>query len=325
MAAQAGLTMKFTYGDERKKYIVEANGSGVAFLDYDNDGLQDIFLVNGSRLEGFPKGQEPTNHLYRNTGHGTFLDVTPPPAWRIPDGATGSASPISTMTGSTIYMSRIGGSNVLSRNSGKGGFADVTAHAGVGGGGKEWSTGCTFIDYDRDGLLDLLVTSYHQFDPASTPPPVRDLCQWHGLPVFCGPRGRPFGKVTLYHNRGDGTFEDVSESGNPEGTGFLRFHGGGSGPERRWLAGYVCGLRFDSEPLLRNNKDGTFSDIATEAGWRSTRTGANKVAWGWLWGISITTGGSICSRPISPAIIRTCIATWAGAFSRTWCSGRDWR
>src|SRR5437867_3027177 len=160
VAREAGLAMKFTYGDERKKkFIIEANGSGVAFLDYDNDGMQDIFLVTGSRLQGFPKGQEPTNHLYRNTGHGKFVDVTG--AAHLAHSGWGNGVCIADFDndGNDDLYVTYWGRNVLYRNTGKGAFEDVTAQAGVAGAG-EWSTGCSFLDYDRDGHLDLVVTSY---------------------------------------------------------------------------------------------------------------------------------------------------------------------
>ena len=270
--------MKFTYGDERKKkFILEANGSGVAFLDYDNDGMQDIFLVNGSRLQGFPKGQEPTNHLYRNTGHGKFVDVTG--AAHLAHSGWGNGVCIADFDndGNDDLYVTYWGRNVLYRNTGKGAFEDVTAQAGVAGAG-EWSTGCSFLDYDRDGHLDLVVTSYQQFDPARTPlPGSGPTCEWKGMPVFCGPRGLPFGKVTLYRNRGDGTFEDVSQkAGMRKVRDFYAFTAvtadlNGDG----WPDIYIA---CDSTPsiLFRNNRDGTFSDVATEAGVAFNESGAEQ-------------------------------------------------
>ena len=213
VAPEAGLRMSFTSGDERsKKYIIEANGTGVAFLDYDNDGRQDIFLVNGSRLEGFRNGQAPTNHLYRNTGGGRFEDVTLVAGLAHSGWGNGVCVADFDNDGFDDMYVTYWGSNVLYRNNGKNGFEDVTKRAGVGGPGNEWSSGCTFLDYDRDGHLDLFVTSYQAFDLARAPSPGKaSNCEWKGMAVFCGPRGLPFGKATLYHNRGDGTFEDVSE------------------------------------------------------------------------------------------------------------------
>jgi enediyne biosynthesis protein E4 len=261
--------MRFTSGNEQsKKYIVEANGTGVAFLDYDNDGRQDIFLVNGSRLEGLPKGEPPTNHLYRNEGSGHFRDVTRESGMARSGWGNGvCVGDIDNDGFDDVYVT-YWGSNALFHNNGRGKFSDIAEASGVAGNGKEWSSGCTFLDYDRDGHLDLLVTSYQAFDLQKTPAPGNGAnCEWKGMPVFCGPRGLPYGKVTLYHNRGDGTFEDVSvKSGVRLPQGFYAFtpvaadfNGDG------WIDVYIA---CDSTPSLffRNNKDGTFSEIATETG-----------------------------------------------------------
>ena len=279
VAREAGLRMKFTYGDElRKKFILEANGSGVAFLDFDNDGRQDLFVVNGSRMEGFPKGEEPVNHLYRNAGHGKFEDVTRQAGVAHAGWGNGVCVADIDNDGYDDFYVTYWGQNVLYRNTGHGAFEDVTARAGVGGAGADWSTGCTFVDYDRDGYVDLLVTSYVQFDPEKTPPPgANPACRWMGMPVFCGPRGLPFGKVTLYHNRGDGTFEDVSEkSGVRKAQGFYAFTAvaadfDGDG----WQDLYVA---CDSTPslLFRNNRDGAFTDIGAEAGVAFNEDGAEQ-------------------------------------------------
>jgi len=268
-ALEAGLRMRFTSGNEQsKKYILEANGTGVAFIDYDRDGRQDLFLVNGSRLEGFGAADAPTNHLYRNEGNGHFRDATREA------GVVRSGWGSGVCTGDVdndgfedIYVT-YWGKNALFRNYRHGKFIDIAAKSGVDGAGKDWSSGCTFLDYDRDGLLDLMVTSYAMFDRASTPAPGTGAnCEWKGMPVFCGPRGLPFGKVTLYHNRGDGTFEDVSvKSGMRTVEGFYAFTAvaadyNGDG----WIDVYIA---CDSTPSIffRNNKDGTFSDIAAETG-----------------------------------------------------------
>ena len=269
VAREAGLRMRFTSGNEQsKKYIIEANGTGVAFLDYDNDGRQDIFLVNGSRLEGFRKGEAPTNHLYRNVGGGRFEDVTR--AANLAHSGWGSGVCVADFDNDgfdDMYVT-YWGSNVLYRNNGKGGFEDVTKRAGVGGSGKEWSSGCTFLDYDRDGHLDLFVTSYQEFDLSRAPSPGKaSNCEWKGMAVFCGPRGLPFGKATLYHNRGDGTFEDVSEkAGIRSVRDFYAFTAVAADlNEDGWTDLYIA---CDSTPSIffRNNKNGTFSDIAAETG-----------------------------------------------------------
>lgn len=269
VAQEAGLHLRYTSGNEQsKKYIIEANGSGVAFLDYDRDGRQDIFLVNGSRLEGFGNAPAPTNHLYRNQGNGRFSDVTQEAGMARSGWGSGvCVGDVDNDGFDDVYVT-YWGKNALFHNDAHGGFQDIAAQSGVQGNGKEWSSGCTFLDYDRDGRLDLLVTSYQAFDLAATPPPGKSSnCEWKGMPVFCGPRGLPFGKVTLFHNRGDGTFEDVSvKAGVRAVKDFYAFtpvaadfNGDG------WVDVYIA---CDSTPsiLFRNNKDGTFSDIATETG-----------------------------------------------------------
>ena len=269
VAQEAGLRMRFTSGnDEAKKYIIEANGTGVAFFDYDGDGRQDVFLVNGSRLEGFADGKAPTNHLYRNEGSGKFTDVTRETGMVRSGWGNGVCSGDMDNDGFEDLYVTYWGKNALYRNDGHGKFADVAGKSGVDGSEQEWSSGCTFFDYDRDGYLDLLVTSYQKFDLKTAPPPGKGSnCEWKGMPVFCGPRGLPFGKVALYHNRGDGTFENVSgKSGVRVSEGVYAFTAvaadfNGDG----WTDVYIA---CDSTPSLffRNNKDGTFAEIATETG-----------------------------------------------------------
>ena len=269
VAAEAGLDLEFTYGDpDEKSYIIESNGSGVAFVDYDGDSKLDAFLANGSQLEGFAAGQEPLSRLYRNLGGGRFEDVTASSGI----GRSGWGSAVCAgdydNNGSIDLFVAYWGVDSLYRNDGDGGFADVARAAGVAGPATQWSAGCTFVDYDRDGFLDLLVTQYQQFDPDTAPPPGETSnCEWKGMPVYCGPRGLPFGGVTLYRNGGDGSFEDVSESAGirdvREYYAFTAaaadFDGDG------WQDIYIA---CDSTPsiLFVNNGDGTFTDYATEMG-----------------------------------------------------------
>jgi hypothetical protein len=239
----------------------------VAIFDYDNDGWPDIFLVNGTRLEGSPSGQAPSNHLYRNNQDGTFTDVT------VKAGLTATGWGQGVCVGDydndgweDLYVTYYG-KNRLYHNEG-GVFTEVAEKAGVVGSGKAWGSGCAFVDYDRDGKLDLMVANYVDFDLATAPAPgQRANCVWKGVPVMCGPRGLPGAKNILYHNKGDGTFEDVTAKAHIDRTdghyslsvSTLDFD------EDGWPDIYVA---CDSTPsiLYRNNHDGTFTDVAVTAG-----------------------------------------------------------
>jgi len=283
VAAASGLNARFTYGKEsEKKYVIEANGSGVALVDYDNDGLLDVYLVNGSRLEGFGGAPAPTNWLYRNLGNGRFADVTAKAGVAHSGWGNGVCAGDFDNDGFTDLYVTYWGPNVLYRNKGGATFEEVAVGAGVAGPRDEWSTGCTFLDYDRDGRLDLLVTSYVDFRLKTAPLPGQfPFCLWKGAPVYCGPRGLPYGTTTLYHNRGDGTFEDVSEkAGIREVKNYYGFttvaadlNGDG------WTDIYIA---CDSTPSIffRNNHNGTFTDIATEAGVAYNEHGAEEAGMG---------------------------------------------
>ena len=265
---EAGLNAKTIYGGEhRNQYLLETTGCGVAFYDYDNDGWLDIFLVNGSRLEGFPKGGEPTSHLFKNNRDGTFVDVTEKAGLVHHGWGQGVAIGDYDNDGFDDLFVTYFGKNVLYHNNGDGTFTDVTDRAGVSGGGKRWNTGCAFVDYDRDGKLDLFVANYIDLDLATAPLPQSGPCLYKGVMVACGPPGLAGGKNILFHNNGDGTFSDVSESSgilNANGTyglGVLTADFDNDG----WPDIYVAN---DSAPsaLYRNRKNGKFEDIAIEAG-----------------------------------------------------------
>lgn len=267
VAADAGLDLRFVYGDEKsKQYIMEVNGSGVAWVDYDGDELLDAFLVNGSTFDGEPA--EATSKLYRNAGDGGFEDVTEAAGVGRSGWGTGVCAGDFDNNGATDLYVAYWGENALYRNTGEGGFLEIAGAAGVAGRSDEWTSGCTFVDIDRDGLLDLLTTQYQRFDPKTTPKAgATSTCQWKGMPVFCGPRGLPYGGVTLYRNIGDGKFEDISDAAGVRDTqGYYAFTATatdftGDG----WPDIYVA---CDSTPNLFfvNNGDGTFTDFATETG-----------------------------------------------------------
>jgi enediyne biosynthesis protein E4 len=281
VARDAGLTARFVQGHpEKKRYIVEANGTGVAFIDFDRDGLLDVFLVNGSRFE--PGGPAATNRLYRNLGEGRFGDVTARSGVGRSGWGNGVCAGDYDNDGNTDLYVTYWGLNSLFRNKGSGRFDDVAAQAGVAGRKEQWSTGCTFLDYDRDGHLDLFVATYVAFDPARTPlPGAAPHCVFRDRPVFCGPRGLPHGSVTLYRNRRDGTFEDVSLRAGvraaPPCYAFTTVAADLNGDG--WIDIYVA---CDSTPSLyfRNNRDGTFRELGTEAGVAYSEHGAEQAGMG---------------------------------------------
>lgn len=269
IAGQAGLsTRTVAGGEQRKKYIIETTGSGVAFFDYDNDGWPDIFVVNGTTLQRPPKGQEPASHLYHNNRNGTFTDVTKKAGVALSGWGQGVCAGDYDNDGWTDLYITFWGHSILLHNNGNGTFTDVTKKAGLWHDEVRWNTGCAFVDYDRDGHLDLFVSQYVDFDPAHTPEPGSStLCQWKGISVMCGPRGLKGTRNELYHNNSDGTFSDVSDKSGITKTGehycFTALTGDFDGDG--WPDVFVA---CDSTPslLYHNNHDGTFTEIGVRAG-----------------------------------------------------------
>jgi len=205
VAAQAGLVHTIPNGGERsKQFIIETTGSGAAFLDYDNDGALDIFLVSG------PGG---TNRLYRNLGGGRFADVTAKVGLNQSGWGQGVCAADFDNDGFVDLFVTYWGANHLYRNIGGKRFKDVTAPAHLVQDRIRYNTGCAFLDYDKDGYVDLFVANYLRLDPETAPKPGENpFCWYRNIPVNCGPRGLPFDRNILYHNNRDGTFSDVSES-----------------------------------------------------------------------------------------------------------------
>lgn len=268
IAQRAGISVRTIYGDERKnKYLLETTGCGAAFFDYDNDGWLDIFLVNGTRLESLPPDNPPTNHLYRNNRDGTFQDVTRKAGLiRTGWGQAVAIGDYDNDGNDDLFISYYG-KNALYRNNGDGTFTELAEKAGVARNRTRWGSGSAFIDYDHDGFLDLFVASYIDFDPKTAPLPETGPCLYKGVMVACGPPGLPGGVNSLYRNNGNGTFVDVSEksgitkTNGTYGLGVLTADFDNDG----WADIYVAN---DSAPaaLYHNNKNGTFTDIALEAG-----------------------------------------------------------
>jgi hypothetical protein len=267
----SGLDVETIYGGVGKnKYLLETTGCGLAFYDYDNDGWLDVFLVNGWRLEGFAKGKEPHCRLFKNNRDGTFTDVTKGSGLEIRTG-WGQACCVGDYDndGNDDLFVTYYGQNALYHNHGNGTFTDVTERAGLTQPGPKtrWNTGCTWVDYDRDGHLDLFVANYVDFDLKTAPLPEEGPCTYKGIVVACGPPGLPGGRNILYHNEGNGTFTDVSQkSGMWNAVGTYGLSVAASDLDNDgWPDIYVAN---DSAPatLYLNQKDGTFKDVAIENG-----------------------------------------------------------
>ena len=266
VAAAAGLSAVNVSGSaDNKKYILETTGTGVAIFDYDNDGLMDIFLVNATTLDG---AQTATSHLYRNRGNLRFEDVTEKAGLGHTGWGQGVCAGDYDNDGYRDLFVTYYGHSRLYRNRGDGTFEDVTRRAGLESDAVRWDTGCSFVDYDLDGKLDLVVTGYVDFDMAKVPEPGSGgYCQWKGLPVMCGPRGLPAGRNHLFHNRGNGQFEDVSAaSGVGASTGCYGFTVIASDFDSDGYPDLYVACDSTPSLLYHNRKNGTFEEIGVASG-----------------------------------------------------------
>ena len=255
---EAGLIHPTICGEPLKKdYILETVGCGCAFIDYDNDGWMDLLVLSGTRLNS---SAASPSRLYKNNRNGTFTDVTEKAGLM----KTGWASSVCVGDFNNdgyddLFITYWGGFT-LYRNNGNGTFTDITAASGLVPEASEWYSGASFVDYDRDGHLDLFVATYLKFDLKTVPKPGESSnCTWKGLPVNCGPRGLPPGHCRLFRNNGKGKFEDVSEAAGIKKTitGYGMTVSCFDADNDGWPDIYVA-CDSSSSLLFMNRKDGTF-------------------------------------------------------------------
>ncbi|MCC6540024.1 MAG: CRTAC1 family protein [Bryobacterales bacterium] len=266
IAARAGLTATIHSGGVKKNYVLEVNGSGVCWLDYDGDGWQDLYLVNGATLAHL-QGKAPApsrNYLYRNNGNGTFTDVTlragvPGRGW----GFGCVAADYDNDGRLDLFLSNFG-PNILYRNRGDGTFADVSKPAGIEG-GAIWHAGAAFADTDRDGDLDLFVPGYLDFNLRQ---PELKTCEYRGVKVnACGPLGYAGAPDAFYRNNGDGTFTDATEAaGLADRKLYFGFQAVFEDFNNDGAPDLFVGNDSNPNYLYRNKGGGTFEEVGASAG-----------------------------------------------------------
>ncbi len=279
VSLEAGVTLENVSGSEQKTFLVEVNGNGAAFFDYDEDGDMDLLITNGSTLELLSRGGSPMAALYQNRGGSRFVDVTSSSGLFARGWAMGvCVADVDNDGFEDVYITAYG-RNVLWRNRGDGTFREVSSKAGVDD--PRYGTGCSFGDYDRDGWLDLYAANYLSFDLEAAAERGRTPdCQFMGVEVFCGPRRFAPESDVFYHNNGDGTFDDFTAAA---GLAAPSYYGlgvvSGDLDNDGWLDIYVAN---DSRPnfFFHNQGDGTFAEVALMSGVALSQEGRQQAGMG---------------------------------------------
>ena len=271
---EIGLDFIHSIGDKELTNIVESSGAGAAFLDYDQDGYIDLYVCSGTWIKGLSSGDKPEvmpqNHLYHNLGNGTFEDVTK---------SAGVGGPWYSM-GVTVgdynndgypdlYVSNYG-TNVLYKNNGNGTFTDVTSRAKVAGKETDFNTGAVWLDYDNDGFLDLYVGKYLSFDP--------DYKYYYAPDGFPGPMAYDAQPDILYHNNGDGTFEDVTKAMGIKDVDGRAMGVGAADIDDDGFVDIFVANDHSMNYLWHNNNGKSFTDIGTSSGTAFGQTGLSTIS-----------------------------------------------